>query len=145
MDQGEIFRYGHRNWIAIVDSAFPELISPGISLDTTESLQSILSGIQEAPHVRPEIFLDSELDLLNEDLCPGIEKFRTELQSQLEPYPVAKLPHEQIISMLDEAAKTFRVRIVKTPLAMPYTSVFIRLECGYWDAERESKMRAHEC
>jgi len=33
------------------------------------------------------------------------------------------------------------VVIIKTDLVLPYTSVFMRLDCGYWSAEAESKLR----
>ena len=50
-------------------------------------------------------------------------------------------PHEQIIGKLDEAGKTFKVLLIKTPLTKPYTSVFFQLECGYWNAESEKQLR----
>jgi hypothetical protein len=31
--------------------------------------------------------------------------------------------------------------IIKTPLTKPYTSVFFQLECGYWNAEAEERLR----
>jgi len=34
-----------------------------------------------------------------------------------------------------------RVVIIKTPLTLPYTSTFFNLDCGYWDADREAKIR----
>jgi hypothetical protein len=51
------------------------------------------------------------------------------------------MPHEDIIKMLDKAAETFNVLILKTDLALPYTSVFFQLDCGYWSAEAEAKLR----
>jgi hypothetical protein len=51
------------------------------------------------------------------------------------------LPHEQIIAKLDEAGKTFKVLLIKTPLALPYTSVFFQLDCGYWNAASEKELR----
>ena len=49
--------------------------------------------------------------------------------------------HEDIIRELDASAKLFNVLIIKTDLAIPYTSVFFQLECGYWNAEAEKNMR----
>jgi hypothetical protein len=31
--------------------------------------------------------------------------------------------------------------MVKTNLTLPYTSVFMELDCGYWKPESEAKMR----
>ena len=43
--------------------------------------------------------------------------------------------------MLDEAGQTFRVLIIKTDMTLPYTSVFLQLDCGYWTAEAEKRLR----
>jgi hypothetical protein len=51
------------------------------------------------------------------------------------------LPHEQMIAKLDESAKLFRVLIFKSTLAIPYTSVFLELDCGYWATEAEQRLR----
>ncbi|MDP4291175.1 MAG: hypothetical protein Q8908_08845, partial [Bacteroidota bacterium] len=50
--------------------------------------------------------------------------------------------HENIIAMLDDAGKTFNILLLKTKLTLPYTSVFFRLECGYWTDEAEKELRA---
>jgi hypothetical protein len=31
--------------------------------------------------------------------------------------------------------------MIKTDLALPYTSAFLELDCGYWPAEAEQKLR----
>ena len=51
------------------------------------------------------------------------------------------ISHEQILTMVAEAAKTYRILVIKTPCTIPYTSVFLRLECGYWTAEQEQNLR----
>jgi len=33
------------------------------------------------------------------------------------------------------------VLIIKTELAIPYTSVFFELDCSYWAADAETKLR----
>jgi hypothetical protein len=52
------------------------------------------------------------------------------------------LPHEQLIAKVNEAASAFQVVIVKTNTTLPYTSVFLELDCAYWDDEREALLRA---
>ena len=54
---------------------------------------------------------------------------------------VQSLPHEEIISKLDEAGQKFHVLVLKTRMTIPYTSVFIRLDCGYWTGEQEKRLR----
>jgi hypothetical protein len=31
--------------------------------------------------------------------------------------------------------------VIKTPSLLPYSSVFINLDCGYWSAEAEERLR----
>ena len=73
--------------------------------------------------------------------APGIGAYREALAKILANQPMQTLPHEQIIGKLDEAGKTFKVLLIKTPLTLPYTSVFFQLECGYWDAASEKELR----
>ena len=39
------------------------------------------------------------------------------------------------------AGATFRVLIIKTDMTLPYTSVFCELDCGYWSAAAEQRLR----
>ena len=43
--------------------------------------------------------------------------------------------------MLDQSAQLFRVLIIKTEMTIPYTSVFFELDCGYWNADAEQRLR----
>jgi hypothetical protein len=54
---------------------------------------------------------------------------------------VERLPHEQIIHKLDECAEVFRILIIKTDMTIPYTSVFFELDCSYWNATAEERLR----
>lgn len=137
---------GHRNWIVIADSAYPWQTSPGIETVVTgtgqlEVVRAVLDALAESPHVRPEIVLDAELDHVSESDAPGIDAYRRELAALLSSAAPVKQPHEEIISRLDADAKLFHVLLLKTDLALPYTSVFVRLECGYWSAEAEERLR----
>jgi hypothetical protein len=53
-------------------------------------------------------------------------------------YPVESLPHERVLANIEEASKHFNVLVLKTNMAVPYTSVFIRLDCKYWSADAEN-------
>jgi hypothetical protein len=52
-----------------------------------------------------------------------------------------ELTHEEIIARLDRAGKLFRILILKSTLAIPYSSVFLELDCGYWSEEAEERLR----
>jgi len=138
---------GHRNWIVVTDSAYPWQVSPGVQTIATGTTQQavvkeVLSALRRAGHVKPSVLLDRELGFVPENLAPGITAYRRDLDSLLSTREVERLPHEQIISKLDEAGKTFHVLLLKTNLQLPYTSVFFRLDCGYWNAPSEKRLRA---
>ena len=142
---------GHRNWIAVVDSAYPLQTSGGIETvdtgdDQLDVVQAVLEDISKSKHVRPVIFTDAELKLVPESDAAGITAYRESLSKLLGRIgkgkgEVQNLPHEQIISKLDDAGKTFHFLVLKSTMTIPYTSVFIRLDCGYWSEEQEKRLR----
>jgi len=137
---------GHRNWILVVDSAYPLQTSPGIETIETnapqlEVVKAVLHAINRSIQVRPVIYMDAELPFVPESDAPGVTAYREEVGPLLHNYSVDALQHEKIISNIDEAGKTFRVLVLKTSMAIPYTSVFIRLDCKYWSADQEQRLR----
>lgn len=138
--------FGHRNWVVIADSAYPLQSSEGIKTVLTYARQvdvvkAVLDAFGKVGNVRPNIYLDAELPFVPEKYAPGIDAYRAELRQVLGDRQAISKPHEQIIGMLDEAGKTFNVLILKTTMTLPYTSVFIQLDCGYWSAEAEKALR----
>jgi len=139
---------GHRNWIVITDSAYPLQTNPGITtLYAPEDFDTVLSTVnsivRNSPHVTPHVWLDAEQKALDEALCPGWNSYKESVATILGGDSAPQyLGHEEIIGRLDEMSKLFKVVIVKTSLAIPYTSVFFELDCGYWDADRERTMRS---
>ena len=139
--------YGHRNWIVIADSAYPAQSRAGIETvvsgaEQMDVLKQVLSALAVSRHVRPIVYTDRELNFVPEQDAPGIGSYRQQLNAMLKGKSVQSLPHEEIISKLDQAGQTFRVLIIKTNLTIPYTSVFLQLDCAYWSVAAESKMRA---
>ncbi len=137
---------GHRNWILVVDSAYPAQISPGVEMietnaDQIQVTQAVLAAINSSIHVRPIIYMDSELPFVPEKDAPGASAYRAGIGKVLQSYKVESLLHEMLIAKVDEAGKTFRVLILKTNMTVPYSSVFIRLDCKYWSADAEARVR----
>lgn len=137
---------GHRNWIAVVDSAYPLQTSAGIETIETNADQlsvvtTVLDQISKARHIRPVIFTDAELAAVPESDAAGVTAYRDALRNVLAGRETQSLPHDDIIAKLDEAGRTFHILVLKTNLTIPYTSVFVRLDCGYWSAEQEKRLR----
>jgi hypothetical protein len=70
-----------------------------------------------------------------------VTDYRQQLHAAFSSASITYLPHEQIIARLDKSAEVFRVLIIKTEMTIPYTSVFFELDCGYWNAEAEQRLR----
>jgi len=142
----ELPAFGHRNWIVIADSAYPKQSADGIETIVTragqlEVLAYVLKQIEKTPHVQANILLDAELDSVSEEDAPGVSAYRAQLNELLEGRRVERVVHENIIARLDKGAEMFNTLLLKTNMTVPYTSVFLELECGYWDAQKEKRLR----
>lgn len=144
--QGLLPLYGHRNWIVVADAAYPAQSRPGIETIVADAEQInaariVLDAIASSRHVRANVYVDAELSFVAETDAPGVVDFRKQLDSLLYGRTVNRIAHEQIIHKLDQAAQMFSVLIVKTGMTIPYTSVFFELDCGYWNAWAEERLR----
>ncbi len=138
--------YGHRNWFVVADSAYPAQSRAGIetivaNADQSLVVEKVLAVLRLARHVKPIVYTDQELQFVEERDAPGISSYRDRLADLLEDFSVSVLTHEEIISKLDHAGESFRVTVIKTNMTIPYTSVFFELDCGYWNADAESRLR----
>ena len=138
---------GHRNWVLIVDSAYPLETSRGIETVETDAdeltvVRAVLESIHASRHVRPIITLDSELAFVPDQDAPGASAYRAQIGKLLQGYDVQSLPHDTILKAIDKEGKVFHVLVLKTSMAIPYTSVFIRLDCKYWSEDAEKRLRA---
>ena len=138
--------YGHRNWIVVSDAAFPAYSQSGVeTIAVNQELPSVLhyvaKAIASSKHVRAAVFLDRELGFVEEKDYPGVTHLREEINRALGKNSPSSVPHEEAISKIDEAGKTFRVLFIKTNTTIPYTSVFMRLDCGYLTDEIDAKIK----
>jgi hypothetical protein len=137
--------FGHRNWIVVADSAYPAQSKPGIETIVSgagqiEVARKVLDAVNASRHVRANIYLDLELGCVPERDSPGVIAYRKQLD-QMFGSSVKELPHEEIIAKLDQVSQVFRVLIIKTDLAIPYTTVFFEFGCAYWPGDAEDRMR----
>ena len=87
-------------------------------------------------------YLYVEEDLLPVlEQVPGIGRFRGEIDQLLEGRRVNTMLHDEVFGMLDESSSLFRTLVIKTRCTIPYTSVFLQLDCAYWGAEQERALR----
>jgi hypothetical protein len=137
---------GHRNWILVVDSAYPLQVSGGVETVETNANQldvvkEVLRAVDNSIHVRPVVYMDAELPFIPEKDAPGAEEYRRQIKEVLGQRAVHSIPHEELIHRVDEEGKTFHILVLKTNLAIPYTSVFLQLNCKYWSDVAEARLR----
>lgn len=143
--QSRLPLYGHRNWIVVADSAFPVYAEPGIETivahDDFESVLKYVGGqIAASRHVRGTVFLDKELEFVDEGDYPGVTELRRRIATTFSMNQVSSIPHSEVMKRIAEAGTTFRVLFIKTTGRIPYSSVYVRLDCGYMNDEIERKI-----
>lgn len=139
--------FGHRNWIVVADAAYPAQSRAGIeTIVAGESQQTVIEGVlgrlRDCRHVRPIIHVDRELELIEEKDAPGIDAYRQWLKIAFARLDVKSAMHEEIIAQLDRSALMFSIVVLKTTMTIPYTSVFVELDCAYWDGSSEARLRS---
>ncbi|MBW8326138.1 MAG: hypothetical protein K0M50_15335 [Prolixibacteraceae bacterium] len=137
---------GHRNWILVVDKAFPAQNAPGIHVvNTGEELLPVLKyaleQISQSTHVKPIVYTDKELSFITPELESGIEPFKKSLQDVLQGADTQTILHDSVFTKIDEASKLFKVLVLKTEGTIAYSSVFLNLDCKYWTGEKENALR----
>ncbi|MEI6275618.1 MAG: hypothetical protein WCP08_06495 [Prolixibacteraceae bacterium] len=137
---------GHRNWILVVDKAFPAQTASGIKvINTGESLQDVLQftlqKIDRSLHVKPIIFTDKELEYITPAMVSYIGDYKKQLQKTLNGVEPQTLLHDSVFVKIDKASKLFKVIVLKTEEVIPYSSVFLQLDCRYWSPEQERALR----
>lgn len=144
--QDRLSEFGHRNWILIVDKAFPAQNAEGIvTIDTKENLLNVLSfTIQQfdsSSHVTPIVYTDKELNYITKEQVANIDTYRSSLSVAIGKYDAQVLLHDSVFVKIDKASNLFKVLVLKTNEIIPYSSVFIELDCKYWSAEKEKSLR----
>lgn len=139
-------KLGHRNWIVIADAAYPEQCGDGVKVVVAndpldEVLRTVLTAIDEAGHVSANVKTDRELEFLTDELCPGVSALRDSIRFETGQLPTTEVDHDSILEMLNVDATSYSIFVIKTNTMIPYTSVFLRLECGYWDSDKEKYLR----
>lgn len=138
---------GHRNWIVVADPGYPLQSEGGIevvatNLSQTDLLKAVLDALAGSPHVRPVFYTDAELPFVPEGDALGISAYRAQLATLLTGGAVASAPHETLMTQLENESRNYHVLVLKSTTTLPYISVFMRLEYGYWSADAEKRLRA---
>ncbi len=137
---------GYRNWIVIAEASFPAHSRTGVrqltaAVEVPEALDYVLQALERTENVRPQVYLTRELRSVENDFAPGIDELRSRLQASLHGHEATELDQQSLLTLLEDANRSFDVLVIRTQTALPYSSVFLELKPGYWDAESESRLR----
>jgi hypothetical protein len=97
--------------------------------------------LEQTEHVRPKVFLTRELRAVENDMAPGVDELREQLAVALHGHETIELEQDSLMTLVQDARKSFDVLVIRTNTALPYASIFIELEPGYWDGESEQMLR----
>lgn len=144
--QRQAGQLGYRNWIVIAEASFPAQSRPGTrqvtaSVDVPEALDYVLKTLEQTENVRPQVYVTRELRAVENDFAPGIDDLRKRLQGALHGHETTELEQQSLLTLLDDANRSFDVLVIRTTTALPYTSIFLELQPGYWDVDSETRLR----
>lgn len=137
---------GYRNWIVVSEASFSAHNRPGLrqvvsTAEVPETLDYVLNALEQTENVRPRIYVPRELRAVENDFAPGIDEFRKKLGNSLHGHETTELDQEALITLMKDANRSFDVLVIRTPTALPYTSIFLELQPGYWDVDSETRLR----
>lgn len=142
----QVNQLGYRNWIVVSDASFPAHSRAGVrqvtaDAEVPEVVDYVLQTLEQTQHVRPQIYLTREMRSVENDFAPGIDAMREIIRESLHGHEPTEIDQQSLITLLESANQSYDVLVIRTPTALPYTSVFLELQPGYWDAESEDRLR----
>lgn len=142
----QVAQLGYRNWIIIAEASFPAHSRPGFrqvvaDVEVTEALDYVIQAMETTENVRPNVYLTRESRAVENDFAPGMDDFRERMRQALHAHETVMLDQQSLLTLVEDANRRFDVLVIRTRTALPYTSVFLELLPGYWDADSEMRLR----
>ena len=137
---------GYRNWIVIAEASFPAQNRPGLRQVTAaatvpEVTDYVLQALERTENLRPQVYVTREMRSVENDFAPGMDDFRDRIKNSLHGHETTELEQQSLITLMEDANRSFEVLVIRTQTALPYSSVFMELQPGYWDADSETRLR----
>lgn len=142
----QLQQLGARNWVVIADPTYPipagaGVLTMAVPSGSADTFREVLDLLEMQASLTPRIWVCNEMDAVTEELAPGIKEYRQEVNSLLSGRFCYHLD-ERIISMqLADASQKYRVLYLKTNTQLPYSSIAIELDSGYWNPDSEAEIR----
>ncbi len=137
---------GYRNWIVIAEASFPAHSRAGVTqvnadAEIPEVVDYVLNTLEQTQHVKPNIYLTRELRSVENDVAPGIDELQVRIKNSLHGHESTEIDQQSLLTLIESAQSSFNVLVIRTTTALPYSSVFLELQPGYWDADSEKELR----
>lgn len=137
---------GAGNWVIISESSFPVHSGRGVRTvsvngEIPEVLDFLVDHYDHSQDVTPIFNTARELPFINHQRAPGIDEYQELLDQSFHGHTVREMDHESLALLAQRTSEKFTVLVIKTTTALPYSSVFIELDTGYWDRDSEDSLR----
>jgi len=142
----EVDALGVQNWIIVAESSFPVVSRGGVRTlvvdgEIPEIVDFVVNHLEKSENVTPTFNTARELPFVSNDRAPGIDFFRKQLKEALHGHQVRQMDNRSLTLLAHSDASKFAVLVLKSKTALPYSSVFIELDSGYWDRDSEDRLR----
>lgn len=141
-----LLQLGARNWVVVADPAYPlpagvGVVSITVPANTVDTFREVLDLLEIEGAVVPRIWVSHELSVVPEERAPGITRHRQELEKLLLGRFHYAVNSRVIDMQLAQAAKDFRILYIRTSTRLPYSSIAIELDSGYWNSDAEAEVQ----
>jgi hypothetical protein len=142
----EVDALGIQNWIIVAESSFPVVTHGGVRTlvvdgEIPQIVDFIVNHLEKSETVTPSFNTARELSFVSNDRAPGIDYLREKLNKSLHGHQVRQMDNRSLILLAHSDASKYAVLVLKSKTSLPYSSVFIELDSGYWDRESEDRLR----
>ncbi len=103
----------------------------------------MISGLDDLGHAGATAWISSELEKIPDLDATGIVKIHQDIRRILSEAKITiKVASEQeLLRRIEADAADYNVLVVKSRTPLPYTTVYLHLDCRYWDESREKRLR----
>lgn len=142
----EVEALGIQNWIIVAESSFPVVSRSGVRTlvvdgKIPEIVDFIVNHLEKSEKVTPSFNTARELTFISDEQAPGIDHLRNELKEALHGHRVRQMENRSLTLLAHSDASRYAILVLKSKTTLPYSSVFIELDSGYWDRESEDRLR----
>ena len=142
----EVDALGIQNWIIVAESSFPVVTRGGVRTlvvdgEIPQIVDFIVNHLEKSETVTPAFNTARELSFVSNDRAPGIDSLREQLNKSLHGHQVRQMDNRALILLAHRDASKYAILVLKSKTSLPYSSVFIELDSGYWDRESEDRLR----